>query len=183
MLVSSRFRRSAFCSDAATLANRVRCHCHDVRTWLSADWVPKGGFRVHCLGPFSGTVFTYTYCCRFYFGAVFRSQNEAGQGSKNGFVPHFLSVKKTACAQIRARSDRPGRSKNLYMKVALFEHVTHYKLRAHLLDNFQGAATGCGRPKPLLSASSAPSIGSPIFSWSHRRRRRRNSVYSLRESC
>ena len=96
-------------------------------------------------------------------GPFFVPKLRPGRAPKTAFFPHFLFAKKTACAQIRARSDRPGRSKNLYMKVALFEHVTHYKLRAHLLDNFQGAATGCGRPKPLLSASSAPSIGSPIF--------------------
>ena len=74
----------------ADLAGSLQHAQHaQVGTWLSADWVPKGGFRVHCLGPFSGTVFIYTYCCRFYFGAVFRSQIEAGRGSKNGFFHTF----------------------------------------------------------------------------------------------
>ena len=59
ILTESRFRRIDSSSDAAILASRARCHCHDVCTWASTNWVPKGRFRVLVLGPFSGPSFNY----------------------------------------------------------------------------------------------------------------------------
>ena len=112
-MANSQFHRghggSGFRADLAGALQHAQ-HAQ-VGTWLSADWVPKGGFRVHCLGPFSGTVFTYPYCSRPYFGAFFRSQNRARQSSQNAGFFHFLCAKKRACDQILARSHRLGRCK------------------------------------------------------------------------
>ena len=44
-------------------------------------------------------------------GPFFVPKLRPGRAPKTAFFQHFLFVKKTACAQIRARSDRLGRSK------------------------------------------------------------------------
>ena len=44
-------------------------------------------------------------------GPFFVPKLRPGRAPKTAFFPHFLFAKKTACAQIRARSDRLGRSK------------------------------------------------------------------------
>ena len=99
MLVSSRFRRSAFCSDAATLANRVRCHCHDVRTWPRRRLGSKKLFFVFTVwGPFPAPFLLTATVLVSILGTFFVPKLGPGGAHKNVFS-HVLCVKNSIWPQ------------------------------------------------------------------------------------
>ena len=94
MLVSSRFRRSAFCSDAATLANRVRCHCHDVRTWPRRRLGSKKLFFVFTVwGSFPAPFLLTATVLVSILGTFFVPKLRPGGAHKNVFLARFVCEK------------------------------------------------------------------------------------------